>query len=225
MVGDHESSEDTARAAVARGSARWGLANPGNRAIREELAAALLAAAPAHGPLLDAGCGTGWWLARLAAAGTPAERLHGIELLPERVAAARAACPAAEIRRGDVTALPYADGRFAAVFLVTVLSSLGGCGAVAAATAEAWRVLGPGGRLVVWEPRVPTPGNRVTRLVRPAQLEAVTGVRARRRSLTLAPPLARRLRPGAYARLARVPALRTHRLLVLERPPLASRTA
>jgi hypothetical protein len=86
-------------------------------------------------------------------------------------------------------------------------------------------VLAPGGRLVVWEPRVPTLGNRVTRLVRPAELEGATGVVAARRSLTVAPPLARRLGPRWYARLARVPALRTHRLLVLERPPLASRTA
>src|SRR4051794_16613522 len=123
MVRSHESPEDTARAAVAGSAARWGLENPGNRAIREELAAALLASTPAAGLLLDAGCGSGWWLARLAAAGCAPERLHGIDLLAERVAAGRAACPDADVRQGDVTALPYEDGCFTGVFLVTVLSS------------------------------------------------------------------------------------------------------
>jgi SAM-dependent methyltransferase len=211
--------EAAARAALAGGGARdWSARNPGNRAIREELAvAALAAAAPiAAGPpgraFLDAGCGTGWFLERLAAEG--AEDLHGVDLLTERVAAAAARVPSARVERADVGELPYGDGRFAAVFLFTVLSSLPDRASVRAAVAEAWRV---GERVIVWEPRVPTPRNRATRLVRLADHEAATGVRPQTHSLTLLPPLARRLGPRAYARLAAVPALRTHRLASLAR--------
>ena len=43
-------------------ASKWDIANPGNRAIREELASAMLEAlggVPTDGELLDAGCGTG----------------------------------------------------------------------------------------------------------------------------------------------------------------------
>jgi SAM-dependent methyltransferase len=202
----------------------WDAANPGNAAIREELAAALLdAAAPAllgGSELLDAGCGTGWWLQRLLAAGAAAERLHGLERDPARVAAARARAAGAAVVEGDVGALPYEDGRFGAVFLVSVLSSLDRA-ATAGAAREAWRVLAPGGRLVVWEPRVPTPLNRSTHLVRTGVLDATLGARAVTRSITVAPPLARRLGGRAarwYPRLAALGPLRTHRLGVWTRP-------
>ena len=208
----------------ARRRRAWDAANPGNAAIREELAAALLEAAePAlrdGRELLDAGCGTGWWLERLLGAGVPAGRLHGLDLDPVRAEAARRRAPGASVADGDATALPYADGRFGAVFLVTVLSSLGRGGADRVAR-EAWRVLAPGGRLIVWEPRVPTPLNRSTHLVRPGTISAVTGAAAWTRAITLAPPLARRLGSRAsrwYPRLAALGPLRTHRIAVWTRP-------
>jgi ubiquinone/menaquinone biosynthesis C-methylase UbiE len=195
----------------ARKARRWSAANPGNQAIRRELVATVLALFPgALAPgarLLDAGCGSGWWLRELAARGATA--LHGIDLDPDRVRAARDTMPSADVRTGDVRALPYADGSFDGVFLFTVLSSLP---ATAAAVREALRVLSPGGRLVIWEPRVPTP-NRATRLVTRAELRAVAGTPAAEATLTLLPPLARRL-GRLYAPLARVPLLRTHRLTV-----------
>ena len=207
----------------ARRRRAWDAGNPGNAAIREELAAALLqASSPAlrgSRELLDAGCGTGWWLERLLAAGIQPERLHGLERDPARVTAAGRRAPGAPVIEGDVSSLPYEDGRFGAVFLVTVLSSLERA-AVATAAREAWRVLAPGGQLVVWEPRVPTP-NRSTHLVRPAAIEVVTGVEAQTWTLTVAPPLARRLGPRSvrwYPGLAALRLLRTHRLAVWTRP-------
>lgn len=199
----------------------WDAGNPGNGSIRDELSAVVLRAAA--GPLargddlLDAGCGTGWWLRRLAATGIEPARLHGIDLREERV---KSASDAGLVRTGDVRALPYEDGRFGAVFMFTVLSSLPDVDGVAAAVREAWRVLAPAGALVVWEPRVPTP-NRATRLITARAVEAAAGAPAERRTLTLLPPLARRLgssTPRWYPRLARLRPLRTHQLIVVRRP-------
>src|SRR4029453_10457025 len=59
----------------------WEGANPGNVAIRAELRErALQLAAPAlnrTGPILDLGCGTGWWLSEIARSGVDPARLHG----------------------------------------------------------------------------------------------------------------------------------------------------
>jgi SAM-dependent methyltransferase len=202
----------------------WDIANPGNLAIREELVRAASDAARealrGGDELLDAGCGMGWWLARLSAEGIAPDRLHGVDLRERAVAAAARAAPGGSVRLADLRDLPYENGRFAAVFVFTVLSSLEDRAAVDRAVRECWRVLAPGGRLIVWEPRVPTPLNRSTSLIRRSDLSTPTGAVPAVRSLTLAPPLARRLGSLTgrwYPRLASVPLLRTHRLLVLER--------
>jgi ubiquinone/menaquinone biosynthesis C-methylase UbiE len=85
---------------------------------------------------------------------------------------------------------------------------------------EARRVLAPGGRLLCYEPRFPTP-NRATQLVTARLIRRTLGSDVRFEALTLAPPLARRLRRAderAYRALSRIPGLRTHRLAVWEQP-------
>jgi SAM-dependent methyltransferase len=198
----------------------WNAQNAGNRALREELVGHVLAAVgdliEGHGLLLDDGCGTGWWLSALRARGVPAERLVGVDLLEERVAAAREQVPGASLRQADASRLPLRDASCSLVTLFTVLSAMPSRAAVAAALAEARRVTAPGGAVVVWEPRVPTL-NPHTRLVRRAELGGVLGGEIAYRSLTVAPPLARRL--GRWYRpLSRLAPLRTHRLAVARIP-------
>lgn len=110
------------------------------------LHARVLAALPrACGPVLDAGCGTGGFLARLRAArpGTPAV---GIDFVAG--AAARAGSKAGvPVATGTVLALPFGDGRFGAVVSLDVLSHARVD--PARALAEMWRVLAPGGALVL----------------------------------------------------------------------------
>ena len=70
-------------------------------------------------PLLDAGCGTGGLLARLAA-GHPDRTVIGLD--SDRAACARAAAKSARpICAGSVNALPFADAAFGAIFSADVL--------------------------------------------------------------------------------------------------------
>jgi ubiquinone/menaquinone biosynthesis C-methylase UbiE len=198
----------------------WAADNPGNAAIRAELLTHLLrfAAPEIAGTerILDVGCGTGWWLRALVEAGVRPERLHGIDIQAERVTAAREAAPGAEIDVGDARRLPFQDESFMVVLQLTLLSSLGSHRGIRKALGDGMRVLAPGGLLLIYEPRVPNPLNRNTLLVRDSDLDAA-GVTPRDQiSLTLVPALARRLRSATearYERLARLPFLRTHRLI------------
>ncbi len=193
----------------------WDAQNPGNAAIRDELARAVLAVLAAGDPrglLVDAGCGSGWWLARLLAEGIAPSRLVGVELLADRADAARERAPGTRIAHGDIRELPVQDRSCALVTMFTVLSGMAGAADVEAALAEARRVLAPGGAVVIWEPRVPT-RNPDTRLIRLGELRRTLGPDIQARSITLAPPLARRA-GGAYRGLAALPPLRSHRLVI-----------
>jgi ubiquinone/menaquinone biosynthesis C-methylase UbiE len=194
--------------------------------MRKELLAAVLDEA---GPelmsdieILDIGCGTGSWLETLQDARTDRGRLTGVDILPERVAAAAARVPAATVRHADARSLPFEDNRFAVAFLFTVLSSLSTADDVQRALAEGLRVVRPSGLLLVYEPRWPSPLNRSTRRISWRELRQAGMPPAHARPLTLFPPLARRLGRATerlYPRLARIPVLKSHRLVAFRRAP------
>jgi SAM-dependent methyltransferase len=195
----------------------WRADNEGNDAMRKEVLRTLLELVPGtlegEGLVLDAGCGTGWWLERLAREGVASSRLVGVDLLAERARMARERIPGGRVIEGDVRSLPLEAGHCSLVMLFTVLSAMASPEDVRSALGEARRVLAPGGAIAVWEPRVWTP-NPHTRLVGLDELRAELGRELRVRTLTLAPPLARRVGRRLYGPLARIPALRTHRLVV-----------
>jgi SAM-dependent methyltransferase len=114
------------------------------RAVHARIAAALRARpGVAALPLLDAGCGTGGLLRRLATEGRP---LAGLEYNPD--AAARAAAKSgAAVSAGDVNTLPFGDASFGALASVDVLCHRGVDEALA--LAEFHRVLAPGGTLIL----------------------------------------------------------------------------
>jgi SAM-dependent methyltransferase len=200
----------------------WDSANPGNAAIRAELVQVVLTLAADElreaREILDAGCGTGWWLQELDGRAEITARLCGVDLLPERVAAATRRVPRASISVADVRSLPLAADSFDMVTLFTVLSSLRAPDDIRRAVGEARRVLRPGGALLIWEPRVPNPLNRRTRFLSAGLLQrALAGMDLESRTTTLLPPLARRLDGGGtglYPWLVRLGPLRTHRLLL-----------
>ncbi|MGE5537427.1 MAG: class I SAM-dependent methyltransferase [Gemmatimonas sp.] len=96
-------------------------------------------------PALDAGCGTGGLLTRVAAA-APDALLFGVEYVPAAAATARAKSGRG-VAVGTVNALPYRDGAFAAIFSMDVLCHRGVD--EDRALAEAHRCLAPGGVLIV----------------------------------------------------------------------------
>lgn len=115
------------------------------RALHAELLVALEAAPTIRRPVLDAGCGTGGFLRRLAAS-LPAQPRVGVELMEPaaRLAAARGA---GAVCVGSVNALPVADASVGALVSADVLCH--GQVDQQAALAEFHRVLAPGGVLVL----------------------------------------------------------------------------
>jgi ubiquinone/menaquinone biosynthesis C-methylase UbiE len=230
-------------AANPRKQRNWSAVNPGNIAIRAELAGAVSELAGRElsraRSILDVGCGTGWWLELLAAGGpesaslttrsrrarSPAASprvLDGLELLPSRADAARLRVPGARIAVGDARELPYSSASFDVVTLFTVLSSLGTAIDAEQALSEAWRVLRGGGALLVWEPRIRSPLNPTTRFISSALLaHRLPAGDVQIRLTTVAPPLARRLgrhTERLYPRLASLTPLLTHRLTCVRHP-------
>jgi SAM-dependent methyltransferase len=102
---------------------------------------------PSERRVLDAGCAFGFGTASLARR----RWAVGLERSARYLAQAHARSPSLPLVRGDVTALPFADGSFDAVLLLDVLEHLPD---PARALAEARRVLRPGGALVCTVPHL-----------------------------------------------------------------------
>ena len=168
--------------------------------------------------MLDVGCGSGWALRLLETRGIAAERLHGVDLSPARVRAAQRALAGADISVADARTLPMQDGSIQAVLFITALSSMADKPDRVLALREARRVLRGDGVAIWYEPRVPNPTNRNTRLVSVDEAREAGFVVAGSSTLTPLPPLTRRLgrlTDRAFPVLAGLPALRTHRLVEL----------
>jgi len=108
--------------------APWQPAEVFIRAKRKQAAAELLHAAgvfpgEASG-CLEVGCGRQGWLGDLISWGVRETSLHGIDLIPERVEAAREILPMADLRVGDATALPWPDNTFRLVISSNLFSSV-----------------------------------------------------------------------------------------------------
>jgi SAM-dependent methyltransferase len=164
----------------------WGTHARDWAAFAEQLCLPLLGAAldaahvTAGTRLLDAGCGAGLLalLAHLRGA-----QVTALDAAPVLLAVVRERVPAADVREGDLEALPFADGSFDAVTAVNSIFYAD----MAAAALELARVARPGGRVVItaWGP--------------PERSEVMTDLFSAVAPLMPPPPPGKPAKPGALS--------------------------
>jgi ubiquinone/menaquinone biosynthesis C-methylase UbiE len=211
------------------GRSKWSPANPGNQAIvreRERVLGELLAQAGllplCDRRILDIGCGTDTVLAGFQKWGASPGNLFGVDLLPSRIHTAQQRFPDLVFKQSNAEVLPFADGDFDLVLLFTVFSSILSRPMATNISHEVTRILRPGGGIIWYDFRVKSPFNRhVRRISREGIEQLFPGFQSRLETITLLPPLARRLgrlTERLYPALAKLPFLRTHYLGLLLKP-------
>jgi ubiquinone/menaquinone biosynthesis C-methylase UbiE len=134
------------RVGVLDGYARWSKVydRPGNPIVEHEqpVVWGLLDRSGGE-PVLDAGCGTGRHLARIAATGREA---LGVDLSPEMLAVVRTKVPGADLCQGDLCALPVEDETAAGVVCALALEHVDD---LSGAFAELARVVPPRGWVII----------------------------------------------------------------------------
>lgn len=214
----------------------WSGDNRGNRAILHErhvvVAQLLDQFMPRPCPgfrVLDIGCGNADVLASFSQFGLESDMLFGMDLLPERLRDARKTHDQLSLLCADATQLPYASATFHLVILFTVFSSILSDGFAHDIAREADRVLTPGGAALIYDLRYRNPFNNAIRPIPVRSLASFfPGYRWDSRSLTLLPPLARRLgslTTSLYPVLASLSFLRSHRCTLMQKPMHGATTA
>jgi SAM-dependent methyltransferase len=166
--------------------------------------------------VLDLGCGEGRWLSRFVQWGASPENLAGVDLLPERVAAARKLCPpSVHLFCGNAAHVPFADQSIDIVLSMTVFSSILAHGLRAAIAAEMLRVLRSGGFVLWYDFFVNNPANPDVRGVGKSEIARLfpeCDIELSR--ITVAAPLGRAVAPApfVYSALARCRIFSTHYL-------------
>ena len=207
----------------ASGPDRWSPANPGNQAILAERRrrTRLLLGSVAGRRVLEVGSGRGGELAWLMELGAEPAQLTGVDLLEDRVAAARVAHPGLDFRVGNAEHLEFEDASFDLVMAITVFSSILDPAMAGNVAAEVVRVMKPGGALLWYDFRYDNPSNRDVRGVSAAAVwRLFPDLKGELTGLTLLPPLARGLGPltsAAYPVLSKVPPLQSHLLGLLHK--------
>jgi SAM-dependent methyltransferase len=221
------------RGAYQRRTRQYEPTEPWVTLVRQERERALVRWLRVHSPLpvdqltlLDAGCGMGGNLLEFVRLGLRPERLSGVDLIPERIdAARRVLSPLIHLECADASRLQWPSGSFDVVFQSMMCSSILDDSLLEEVTCEMWRLVRPGGGVLWYDFTVDNPRNPDVRglpVRRVLQLFANAGPVVVRRT-TLAPPVARivaRWHPAFYAAMNALPALRTHVLCWLPKPSI-----
>lgn len=172
--------------------------------------------------LIEVGCGSGDNLLDFLRCGFMPQNLCGIELLPERVEAARSRLPSAlSVYECDAKSADVAFNSLDVVVQSTVFSSILDDDFQQGLADHVWRWVKPGGGVLWYDfiynnPSNPdvrgVPVNRVRQLFPNGKLTV--------KHITLAPPISRRvcrIHPNAYHLFNALPLLRTHVLCWIEK--------
>lgn len=171
--------------------------------------------------ILDVGCGNAWLLRFLVNLRADPSRLHGIDLVPERIELARLQSPAAfDLRVGDALALPYDDAAVDVVCQLTALSSFTETHNREQFASEMARVLRPGGHVLWLEITRQLPG-ALTRAVPRDELRSLFPgfevLRERPLFHRRTPLLARW--PALCSVVEHLPLAKTNAFAILRKPP------
>jgi ubiquinone/menaquinone biosynthesis C-methylase UbiE len=218
-MSDQERIRDTYRAYETTGRQHlWDLRNRGfarlaadRDAAVQELLARSLPGGSAR--LLDVGCGDGTLIGAVLRRWLDVDAT-GVDLLADRIDEARRSVPDATFIVASADVLPLDPATFDVVTAITLFSSIPSADMERSAAAEIGRVLRPGGWLVWYDLRYDNPSNPEVHGLSARRLgELFPGWDQHLRSITLAPPVARRLgllTSTAYPILHAIPPLRSH---------------
>jgi len=205
----------------------WDASNPGYARLvrdRDKALVALLRSALAANPkarILDVGCGPATLAVAARAVGVEAS-WTGVDLLAESIEAASRHAPFGTWVQASADQLPFGASSFEMAVASTLFSSLPSRDLEVAAANEVARVLSPGGWLIWYDLRYDNPTNPAVHGIGRSGLRRLfPGWSMELRSITLLPPLARRLGftvPVAYPVLEAIPLLRSHLVGRLWRP-------
>jgi ubiquinone/menaquinone biosynthesis C-methylase UbiE len=207
----------------------YSLARPANLLMHQQTMRSCIEALhraglfPLHGRrVLDIGCGSGFWLLEFVQWGADPRSVAGIDLMSERVEAARRRIPEADLHVGSAAQLPWPDESFDVVSQIVVFTSILDTALKRAVAREMLRVLKPAGCILWFDFRVNNPNNPSVRGLRKAEIQSLfPACQVDLRRVLLAPPLSRLVARRSWVlgeALHAIPFLRTHYTGVIRKP-------
>lgn len=172
----------------------------------------------------EAGCSTGYNLRLMVQWGARPEDQAGIDIDPVAIDYCRSRSPGMRIHCASAEQVAEPDEAFDFSLAFTLFSSVPDEDVARRIARELFRITRPGGLVIIYDMRRDNPRN--------ANVHGIGADDVRRwfphcpmrtRTMTLAPPIARRVGrwvPFFYGPLAAIPPLRTHAFYVLRRPAL-----
>jgi SAM-dependent methyltransferase len=159
---------------------------------------------PANAEVLDVGCGNGQSLLIPLSLGSNPSKLCGLDIISERIEAARTRLGGVRFECGDASRMPFDDCRFDVVQASTMFVQLTDDAVASPIASEMVRVTRPGGHILVCDWRYNKPGEPQYKAVTRSRLSALfsvgdrTEIRAVHRG-ALVPPIGRRLSRRGWA--------------------------
>lgn len=150
--------------------------------------------------ILEVGCGSGAVLRDMVKYGAAPEKCYGIDLLPDRIAAAhKLSPPTMQLTCGNAENLPYPDGYFDLVLSFTVFTSILDTGMKRRISSEMLRVLSDRGAILWFDYFVNNPWNPDVRGVRQKEIATLfPGCYLSLKRTILASPITRALAPHSW---------------------------